>query len=197
MAKMLLPLTAAAGAAGMYLLDPAQGPRRRALLRDQAVRRYGEACRFADVASRDLRHRARGTVAAFRSLTDRTPVSDAQLVARVRARLGRYTSHPRAVEVAVEDERLVLRGAILAPERQRLVRAVRAVPGAQRVEDQLSAYESPQGISELQGAGPAEGERPAFLQRQWPPAMHLLCIAGAVAAAALMVRGLTVRGGPG
>ena len=117
MAKMLLPLTAAAGAAGMFLFDPQQGPRRRAMLRDQAVRRYGEACEFMDVASRDLRHRARGTAAAFRALTDRRPISDTQLVARVRSRLGRYSSHPRAIEVSAHGGTVVLSGPILAAER--------------------------------------------------------------------------------
>lgn len=49
-----------AGAAAAYMLDPAQGRRRRALLRDKAVKTYRDGCEFVDVASRDLRNRAEG-----------------------------------------------------------------------------------------------------------------------------------------
>ena len=49
-----------AGAAAAYLLDPAQGRRRRALVRDKALKTYRDACEFADAASRDLRNRAEG-----------------------------------------------------------------------------------------------------------------------------------------
>jgi hypothetical protein len=49
-----------AGAGLMYLLDPQQGRRRRALVRDQAVRLAHEAQDTAEVVGRDMRNRARG-----------------------------------------------------------------------------------------------------------------------------------------
>jgi hypothetical protein len=49
-----------AGAAAAYMFDPVQGSRRRALVRDKALKTYRESCEFADVASRDLRNRAQG-----------------------------------------------------------------------------------------------------------------------------------------
>lgn len=49
-----------AGAAAAYMLDPVQGPGRRAYLRDKALKTYRDGREFADVASRDLRNRAEG-----------------------------------------------------------------------------------------------------------------------------------------
>lgn len=49
-----------AGAAAAYMFDPVQGHRRRALVRDKATKTYREGCEFADVASRQLRQRAKG-----------------------------------------------------------------------------------------------------------------------------------------
>ena len=52
-----------AGAAAAYMLDPQQGPRRRALVRDKALKTYRETRQFANVASRDLRNHAQGVKA--------------------------------------------------------------------------------------------------------------------------------------
>ena len=52
-----------AGAAAAYLLDPVQGSRRRALVRDKTLKAYRDVCEFADTASRDLQNRAAGVKA--------------------------------------------------------------------------------------------------------------------------------------
>jgi hypothetical protein len=49
-----------AGATAAYMLDPAQGRRRRALVREKALKTYREGWEFADAASRDLRNHAKG-----------------------------------------------------------------------------------------------------------------------------------------
>ena len=49
-----------AGAAAAYMFDPVQGPRRRAFVRDKALKTYHDGREFVDVASRDLRSRAEG-----------------------------------------------------------------------------------------------------------------------------------------
>jgi hypothetical protein len=51
------------GAAAAYMLDPQQGRRRRAVIRDKALKTYRETREFADAASRDLRNHAQGVKA--------------------------------------------------------------------------------------------------------------------------------------
>lgn len=53
----------AAGAATMYFLDPQQGRRRRALVRDQLVHARHVARDEATGRAKDLRNRAQGVVA--------------------------------------------------------------------------------------------------------------------------------------
>src|SRR4051812_30407223 len=149
--RFTIPLAAALGAAAMYLLDPQQGRRRRAMVRDQIARRSREAAHWSEGAARDVAHRARGAGASLRHLFEHRPVTDEQLAARVRTRLGRATSHPGAIDVQVKDAQVVLTGAVLLSELPEVVRAVRRVPGVQHVEDELTGYANPSGVSALQG----------------------------------------------
>ena len=171
MPPLLLGL--ALGATGVFLLDPQQGRRRRALLRDKMVRGVNESREFADAAAQDLRSRAQGIAAQARSLrTGETP--DDLLVARVRAKLGRYSSHPRAITVTAREGRVVLTGDILAREAQSLIAAVRAVRGVQQVENQLTTHENAEGISSLQGGTEPDRERFELLQENWTPGVRAL-----------------------
>lgn len=56
----------ALGALAMYLLDPLQGRRRRALIRDKAYSAGIKTRKIADAASTDISNRARGAVAEVR-----------------------------------------------------------------------------------------------------------------------------------
>ena len=149
--RFTFPLAVALGAAAMYLFDPQQGRRRRAMVRDQVARRSREAAHWGEGAARDVAHRARGAGASLRQLFEHRPVTDEQLAARVRTRLGRATSHPGAIDVQVKDAQVVLTGAVLMSELPDVVRAVRRVPGVQHVDDQLTGYANPRGVSALQG----------------------------------------------
>ena len=60
-----LLLALALGATGAFLLDPQQGRRRRALLRDKVTRTVNEGREFADAAAKDLRYRAQGIADLF------------------------------------------------------------------------------------------------------------------------------------
>src|SRR5262249_58637899 len=93
----------ALGAAGMYLFDPVQGRRRRAVLRDKFLHAGRQLTEAADTAARDLSQRARGVLAETRSLFAGEPATDEVLVQRVRARMGRAVSHPRAISVTAQD----------------------------------------------------------------------------------------------
>ena len=58
------------GAGLMYLLDPAQGRRRRAYLRDKAVHAAKQTSQYVDSTSRHLGNRAQGVAAKARNLVD-------------------------------------------------------------------------------------------------------------------------------
>src|SRR5688572_14418718 len=98
------------GAGLMYALDPQSGRRRRAVAQGKTVHAARRARQTLAAASRDAAHRAKGLVAETRSALRQGPVDDDVLVERVRARLGRVTTHPSAIEVSVAGGRVLLKG---------------------------------------------------------------------------------------
>ena len=180
----------ALGAASAFILDPQQGRRRRALVRDKMARNAREGREFGEAAAKDLRARAQGAAAQLRAWRG-GPVSDDVLVGRVRARLGRYVSHTHAVHVTARDGVVALTGSVLAAEHPSLVRALRMVSGVKDVDDRLDVHTSAQGISALQGGMAPSGQRPDLLQARWAPGTRAL--AGSTGAL-LVVYGLA-RGG--
>jgi osmotically-inducible protein OsmY len=129
-----------AGAAVAYFLDPAYGPRRRARLRDQVVHTATLTRRAIGTTSRDALHRTSGTAASLAHLMQREEVDDNVLVERVRAKLGRLVSHPRAIDVLASDGVVMLKGQILKHERKNLLRAIRHVRGIVDVIDALEVH---------------------------------------------------------
>lgn len=185
-------LSAGLGAGLMYLFDPRFGRRRRALLRDKAVHAAHKTRDAVDVTSHDAANRLQGLRAGLGSLWQADePVSDQVLAERVRARLGRYCSHPSAVEVHAAQGRVTLGGPILAEEEGPLVKAVGRVRGVREVENQLKTHTTPGKLPALQGRHPAPGRRFELLQTNWSPTARLL--AGAAGAAGTAY-GLTRRG---
>jgi hypothetical protein len=175
------------GAALMYLYDPQSGRRRRALLRDQVdhtVRKLQEAER---AVVHDASQRAMGLMAqARRIIRGEGPVDDAVLVERVRAALGRGTSHPGAIEVTASGGAVCLSGPVLAEEADTLIDCVSQVRGVQSVDSQLTLHTDADGIPALQGGEP----RGEWAQENWSPSARVLAgAAGAALAAAGMLRG--------
>lgn len=148
---MKYALIAALGAAGMYWLDPAQGRSRRALARDKLVSGFTRIRHGTGGAGRDARHRLHGAAARAGALIRSIDVSDDVLVERIRAALGRATSHPGAIEVSCSQGVVVLRGAVLKHEHPRVMRAVRSAADGCEVHDELAAYKQPDGVPALQG----------------------------------------------
>ena len=180
----------ALGAAGAFMFDPQQGRRRRALVRDKFVRGMHESRDFADAASRDIANRSQGIAARMRSLGKDTADDDI-LAERVRAKLGRYSSHPKAIEVTVGDARVVLTGDVLAREHMSVVQAARMVRGVKDVEDRLDVHRDAENVPSLQGGTQAYGERGVILQRHWSPATRALSMG---AGAAVVLYALARRG---
>src|SRR6266566_5145613 len=98
-----LAIGMAVGARLMYLLDPDRG----------------------------RRHRAAGLMAETRARFRKRAVSDPVLVERVRAKIGRVVSHPRAIVVTADQGHVTLSGPILAGEVDDLLSAAAAVRGVQ------------------------------------------------------------------
>jgi hypothetical protein len=135
----------------MYFFDPVRGRYRQSLVRDQFTRMLNECEHFFGVGWRDLRNRSAGWMAELSHGSDYGETDDSTLESRVRSRLGRAVSHPRALEVAVNDGTVRLSGSIMASEVECALKCVREVPGVHGVENQLRPHESAEGISDLQG----------------------------------------------
>ena len=183
--------TAGLGAMAMYLLDPQSGGRRRATIR-QAMTRAGRKTGDAlGATSRDLYNRSRGIAAGARSWGQQDSASDDVLQARVRARLGRFVSHPRAITVDVHEGHVTISGPILTSEGDATVAAISRVRGVKSVDDRLERHDTPGNVPSLQGGASRPGPRMGFMQESWAPANR---VAAGCAGAALMLAGLR-RGG--
>jgi hypothetical protein len=169
------------GAAAIFILDPTAGGRRRALVRDKIVHASRLTRDGLDATARDMSNRARGIAAATRGRLWNGEADDDTLVERVRAKLGRASTHPRAIDVLANDGVVTLRGPILASELSNVLATVRAVRGVQDVINHMQAHESAMGIPSLQGEGRVGGPSLDIMQRNWAPATRALVGAGVVA----------------
>jgi uncharacterized membrane protein len=185
---------AAAGAGITYFLDPERGARRRARLRDVMVHNAVLTRRAAGATARDAFHRTYGTAASLGHLVRRETVDDAVLVARVRAKLGRVTSHPHAIVVSAGNGIVSLRGPILVHEADGLIQAVRKVRGVSDVRDELERHETAGNIPSLQGGRVPPGVRVDVLQESWSPTTR--CMVG-TAGGVLALAGGIRRDGAG
>lgn len=166
----------AAGLGLMYFLDPAQGRRRRALVRDQMVHAAHKTGDAMDATSRDIANRAKGAVAELRGRFQHREVSDDVLRDRVRARVGAVIGHAGSIDVDASDGRVTLSGPVLAHEVARLLRRVAAVRGVRDVEDRLDVHAEPGNVPGLQGRAraPRGGEVLDLMQRDWSPSTRFL-----------------------
>jgi osmotically-inducible protein OsmY len=139
------------GAGLMYMLDPDRGSRRRALVRDKIISAANSVPDAMASTARDLRNRARGVAAGAKSLFTSDEASDEVIAERVRSKIGRVVSHPRAIEIAAEQGLVVLSGPVLADEVDELLSCVSSVRGVVRVENQLEVHEQAGDVPGLQG----------------------------------------------
>jgi osmotically-inducible protein OsmY len=143
-----------AGAGVMFLLDPKKGRRRRALVRDKAVKLAHTTTDTVEGRSEDVRNRARGVMAEAQGrLRERRmgeEVPDIVLEERVRSAIGRATSHPGAVVVHAHDGRVTLAGPVLRDEAGQLLSTAKSVRGVRGIEDRLQLHDEPGRISSLQ-----------------------------------------------
>ena len=163
-----------AGAATMYLFDPRQGRRRRALLRDRAYHFARQAGCAIQVAGEDMQNRIVGIAAAGKSKISGKSAGDDIVCERIRSKLGRYVSHPRAIEVTVHDGCVKLGGQILGNEMPTLLAGLRGVQGIKEIDNKLEVHQSPAESPRLQGGTERFGEHFDFFQKKWAPATRAI-----------------------
>jgi hypothetical protein len=173
---------AGAGALLVFMLDPARGGRRRALVRDKLVWATRKTRDGAETTARDLRNRTEGSIAAIRGRRRGRTVDDVKVLERVRARLGRVCSYAHAIDVIVQNGAVTLRGPILDAELHDVVNAASAVKGVTSVANELEPHADAANVPALQGRGRRPGARLDIFQRNWAPATQALLGAGALAA---------------
>ncbi len=180
------------GGASMFLLDPDRGARRRALVRDKAVWAARKTRDAAGATGRDLNNRLAGLQARTRAQFSDEPADDVRLCERVRATLGRVTSHPRALCVQSQGGRVTLTGDALKAEVPSIVSAVGGVRGVESVENKIDAHAAADGIPALQGRSERRGSWTGWARGGWSPTAILLAGAsvatGAIAIAAARAR---------
>ena len=172
----------------MFLLDPDRGKRRRALIRDKCVwaaRKTGEG---VGVTARDLRNRTYGLMTEVQSRFSSERVDDSVLADRVRSKLGRIVSHPRAIHVSAQNGRVALSGPILTAEVPELLACVKRVSGVNEVVNVLEPHDQPGNHPALQGGRERMGERFELFQDTWSPTTRFLAGAGVGAAGLLLLK---------
>lgn len=144
-----------AGGTLLFLYDPINGKRRRALVRDKAFSFKNHSLQYAGKHFRDLRNRGRGLVYEMNNLLKvEDNVDDEILIQRVRSAFGKKVIHTKSIDVLADRGVVTLSGPILSREVANLISCVRKVPGVTEVINDLDIHETSEGIPDLQGNGP-------------------------------------------
>jgi hypothetical protein len=173
-------LGAGIGVTSMFLLDPARGARRRALIRKKVSFARRKTVDAAGATWRDMSNRVYDLQARGRSLFVREAIDDATLKGRVKTALGRVTTHPRAISVSVDNRCVRLSGDALASEARSIVSAVSRVRGVAKVQSNLRTHAGANNVPML-----GRLLRPGHLISWAPTALIAAGAAIAVGAAAL------------
>jgi uncharacterized membrane protein len=157
------------GAGLMYLLDPARGAARRAMIRDKSASALNDSGTGLRRTGQYLRDSSRGIVAETRARFRHEVASDYKVGARVRSGMGRAVSHPSAIWVTVVDGHVTLCGEVLRSEHAGLLAAAKGARGVRSVIDQLNVRESAEGIAALQGEPRPRPSNIDVMRDTWSP----------------------------
>lgn len=170
----------AIGALAMYIADPAEGRRRRALLQDKMAHYSHQTQKMVGGKVRDARNRLTGLQAEAMNLMHSRrakPLDNHVLEARVRSRIARMFPQIDEVEVSADDGVVTLSGDIHADYEDELIEQVEGIPGVEEVRHGMQSY-----VDE------ARGMMTSIFSSRSP-----LWIAGALGAGALTWYALTRR----
>ena len=127
----------ALGALGYWFFEPRRGPQHR----QRMLRLFRDAGDLVRKTGRHISNRAYGTYAETRSYVAGTePVTDEQLVARVRSELGRVISNMSNVSVTASSGYITLTGTIPQDEIPNAEACARAVRGVRDLNVQLQPH---------------------------------------------------------
>ncbi|HJX28200.1 MAG TPA: BON domain-containing protein [Thermoanaerobaculia bacterium] len=179
------------GAGLMYLLDPQGGRQRRALARDKATQAYTASSGAVRKSAAGLGDRGRGLAERSRSLAtgagallSKDGVKDRVLAELIRTRLSRWVSHPRAIQVEVNEGNVILRGHVLSTSSADLLLKVSQLKGVRSVESELEVHASADGVEALQGSSSSSSS--ALSRLKVRPKTAGLVAGGALAVAGLV-----------
>jgi hypothetical protein len=151
---------AALGAGLIYLLDPQNGRRRRAMAVDQMtgiVNQTGRAFRQGGRYVNDLMNRGRGAALETGKrfgVGGRERVSAEQLLQRVRAEMGHVVSHAGAIQVMADGDGVVtLSGRVLASEVDPLLTTVNKIPGVSQLINRLDVQDTVEAVTDQGSVG--------------------------------------------
>lgn len=183
------------GAGLMYILDPNSGKRRRAMVGDKVIHLAHVVEDGVESAARDVNNRAHGLVARTRTAFTQDDAEDSVIESRVRARLGRYVSHPHAIDVKCEKGRVTVAGPILAAEVEALLNATSKVRGVCDVINWLEIHGTAGSFPALQGGRRRSGQAEEGMGTGWLPAARLVAgtLGGGLAAYAALRRANVTR----
>ncbi len=162
------------GAGLMYFYDPETGRRRRALVKDQVMKMRNDSDEFLEKAMQDLNNRALGMRAELMGRFGGSQAYDMVVAERVRAQLGRLSSHPGSINVQANQGQITLSGPILADEVEKVVAGVAMVRGVSGVNNQLEVHQTADNVPGLQGDGSLVNRG----QTGWTPSTRLLAGVG-------------------
>jgi len=114
-------------------------------------------------------------------------VDDRRLMKRVRAELGRVSSHPEAFDVQVSNGAVTLRGPVLNNEVADILNGVELVRGVRTMHYELDGYDSAAGVPSLQERNAVYDRAVDDRPRRWAPAARAAVTAGLVATGAWAV----------
>lgn len=169
-----------AGAATAYFVHPEHGRKRRAALADGTKKLLDKAAREGKKSLYDSQHHLAGIAAKLRTSFTHDSPSDRVLEARIRSRLGRLVSHPRAIHVVCEGGAAILWGLVWEKERAPLIEAMGKLPGVREITDHLEIV-TPDELPALKPDTLREARDQIRLN--WSPSKRLLLGTGGAALA--------------
>jgi hypothetical protein len=118
----------------MYLLDPQQGRRRRAHVRDKFIHAGHLAQREFIKQGRNAWNHVYGSAAELSSSIRDRRVDDEILIDRVRAQIGHVVSHPGSLELTAMDGCVIITGPVLLGEREKIEKRLNHTRGVRAFE---------------------------------------------------------------
>lgn len=134
--RLSVPFWTAFGAAIMYLFDPRDGKRRRAVARDRTAGAVRDLRRKADKRARYMEGKAHGFVHEIHGEQPKPDMDDATLKHKIESEVLR--DHDGPINVSVANGVAELRGTLRRPEDiRRLEQDVSRVPGVLGVDNRV------------------------------------------------------------